>query len=716
MRNEATRLKWNAVFAATMLLVAGVLANLTVAANALASEPDARIDVIPQPSHVELHSGSFAIRAGTRLSFPRDSASARIAEYFADLLQQSPGIRLNPHPGVGGPGSIEFRIDASATSGARPESYTLDISSDRVIVAAGDARGLLYGAVTLWELSTAATPIPAMRIQDSPRFAWRGLMLDSARHYQSPEFILRLIDWMALHKLNVLQWHLTDDQAWRLEIKKYPRLTSVGAWRVPAGAGPAADIDPATGKPRLYGGFYSQQVVRQIIAHAADRNITVVPEIDIPGHASAAIVAYPRLASIVPAPAIVPSDWGVYSNLYNAEPATFDFLEDVLREVIALFPSRYVHVGGDEAVKDQWRASARIQEQMRELGIADEAGLQSYFVMRMEKFLNARGRQLIGWDEILEGGIAPNATVMSWRGIDGALAAASAGHDAILSPSPTLYLDYLQGNLPNEPPGRATIVSLEDIYGFNPMPPGLAPDRRSHILGVQANIWTEHIRTEERVQLMTFPRAAALAEVAWSPAEKHDWKSFVARLPAQMNRYRALGIHASNDASALNIPVAVRSLDRQALLKRTSHELKSCTDKILLSLEDDAPVSGERAVFLIDIMNPCWIYEQADLSRVTGISAAVGQVPFNFQIGADRQAIKLQPPRSAAGELDVRLDSCDGERIATLSLQPAVGNAAVTLLPAAGISSHAGRHDLCFTFTQRSLDPMWALDSVQLLE
>jgi hexosaminidase len=620
-----------------------------------------------------------------------------------------------PSTEAGGPRPVARATAASsnlAATAPNPEAYALDVSPQRIVLSASDPRGLLYAAVTLWQLSTLGQAsdtvvVPAVKIVDSPRFAWRGLMLDSARHYQSPEFILRFIDWMALHKLNVLHWHLTDDQAWRLEIKKYPRLTSVGAWRVPAGAEPAADIDPATGRPRLYGGFYSQDTVRKIIAHALERNVTIVPEIDMPGHATAAVVAYPRLASVVPAPAAVPSDWGVYSNLYNVDESTFEFFENVLAEVVQLFPGKYVHIGGDEAVKDQWKASAHIQERMRELGVSDEEGLQRYFVERMGKFLTAHHRRLIGWDEILEGGIPRDATIMSWRGIDGALAAVAADHDAVLSPAPTLYFDNRQ-SASDAQPGRGNEVSLEDVYKFDPMPASLAPDRRQHVLGLQANIWTEHIRTEERVEYMTFPRAAAVAEVGWTAADSLNWAGFLSRLPEQMRRYERVGIHPAL------APQAVSQAANAPGRERSSYQLKSCTDKVVLSLEDDAPLEGKRATFLVDIMNPCWIYPAADLGGVQDVVAAVGQLPFNFQLGADIHAIKLNHPQTPSGELEVRIDGCDGERIAVLPLQPAVVNNAVTELPAAKIARRAGTHDLCLKFTQRSLDPMWVLDWVRL--
>ncbi len=499
---------------------------------------------------------------------------------------------------------IAFLIDRAADTSSQ-EAYVLSVRPDGVTVSARDRRGLLHGAVTLSQLmgagQAAQVSLPALQIEDTPRFAWRGLMLDSARHYQSPEFIERFIDWMALHKLNVLHWHLTDDQAWRLEIRKYPRLTQIGAWRVPAGRAAAADIDPATGRPRLYGGYYSQETVRRIVRYAADRGITIVPEIDTPGHATATIVAYPELGVDGRAPAAVPADWGIYPNLFNVEDATFAFLENVLLEVMELFPGEYIHVGGDEAVKDQWKASPLVQQRMRERGIADEHALQSYFVQRIGRFLTAHGRRLIGWDEILEGGLAPDATVMSWRGIDGAIAAAAAGHDAVLSPWPVLYLDNRQSAGVAEPPGRGRVIDLETVYRFDPMPPELPAAQRRHILGLQANLWTEHIRTEDRARWMAFPRAAAVAEVGWSPATRLDYADFQRRLERMRGWHEAMGLGATG--------TALRSVAPSRPSLRRSQELKPCSDKLVLNLEDDAPLTGERAVFLVDIMQPCWVFE-----------------------------------------------------------------------------------------------------------
>lgn len=377
---------------------------------------------------------------------------------------------------------------------------------------------------------------------------------------------------------------------------------------------------------------------------------------------------------------------------------------------MALFPSEYVHVGGDEAVKNQWKASPKIQARMRALHIANEDALQSYFIQRLEKHLNAHGRRMIGWDEILEGGIAKNATIMSWRGIDGAVKAVQAGHDAVLSPSPTLYFDHRQGGGSDEPPGRGQVISLHDVYDFNPLPSGVTTADGYHILGLQANTWTEHIRTEERVEYMTFPRAAAVAEIGWAGPEKHDWNDFVRRLPAQFARYKAVGLTYSDDALRPEV-TQLGPFDRHA-----SQDLKPCTGKVVLSLEDDAPLKGKRAVFLVDILDPCWILPNADLSHAPKLEAAVGQVPFNFQIGKDRDNIHLATPQTPQGELEVHLDSCEGKRLAFGSLAPAVGNNAVTQLPAIALPQVSGRHNLCFRFTQSTLDPLWALDWVQLQE
>jgi hexosaminidase len=678
-----------------MRCVLALLALIAVAPAAAAPQ----LGLIPAPASITMSEGSFELRPSTRI-LAKDAQAQPIADYARELLQE---FGASGKAESGSPSRDAILLELKPRQDADPESYELNVSRERVLITAGDPRGLRYGVVTLWQLiAGAGKRIPALSIADQPRFRWRGLMLDSARHYQSVRFIERFIDQMALHKLNVLHWHLTDDQAWRLEIKQYPQLTAVGAWRIPAGAAPQ----------RRYGGFYTQDQVRSIVAHAARRGITVVPEIEMPGHASAAIAAYPQLGVDGRTLAAVPADWGVYTNLFNVEAGTFEFLQNVLDEVMRLFPSEYIHVGGDEAVKDQWRASPTVQRRMRELGLRDEHALQSYFIQRMGRFLEQRGRRLIGWDEILEGGLPKNATVMSWRGLDGAIAAAAAGHDTVLSPWPTLYLDNRNSDAPDEPPGRGRVVSLRDLYTFDPAPASIANAQR-HVIGVQANLWTEHIRTEERLEHMAFPRAAALAEVAWSPAARLDWQDFSARIPVQVRRYAQHGVrYAQVDG------VTQPSLRPRSLVARSSQELRPCTENLVLNLEDDAPLDGERAVFLVDIMNPCWIYPGVDLQRLESLTLDIGQVPFNFQIGADIEKIPL---RQGDVTLEVFADSCAGELVAKVPLSAGVSSGAVTRLPKitltptlAASAPQPALQDLCFKFARPRVDPLWVIERVQL--
>jgi hexosaminidase len=542
---------------------------------------------------------------------------------------------------------------------------------------------------------------------------------------------------------------------------------------VPAGA---AGTDPATGSVRRYGGFYTQDEVRDIVRYAAERYVTVVPEIEMPGHAQAAIAAYPQFGSIGDSPRVSP-DWGIHSYLFNVDDETFAFLENVLTEVMALFPGPYIHVGGDEAVKDQWQAAARVQKRMRELGVADETALQGYFVHRIEEFLRGKGRRLIGWDEILEGGLPADATVMSWRGMDGGREAARQGHDVVMAPAPDLYFDHLQSDAPDEPPGRPGTESLADVYAFEAVPADLTPEQARHIIGLQANLWTEHVRTPERVQHMVFPRLAAVAEAAWSAPEQREWRGFLARMPDQLDRYRAVGIHYAESAFAVRIepdyapatdalqirlstqsdlgkirytldgtdptpqssaydapiaaraPVEVRAasflegrqlavtrarvMDAINLRTRTNGELRLCAQKLPLRLEDDAPFEGERAVFMVDIMDACWIYPKAALDGVTHIDVRVGQLPYNFQLWKDASGIVTREPTTETGELLVYLDSCEGELLATLPLEPAAAEPTLTDL-SAPFPAQTGTHDLCFVFTGKSPDPLWVIDAVSL--
>ena len=670
----------------------------------------ATLSVIPAPADVRAHEGAFSLSDVTPVVFDQNPQLERIAGHFTDLVARTTDIRLNTlSPNKVGVDQRVIRLELDASEGtAGEEGYALDVSPQRIVVSARSPRGLFYGVITLWQLITAnlsaesAANIPAVTVTDRPRFAWRGLMLDVARHHMPPEFVKQMIDWMAVHKLNTLHWHLTDDQGWRLEIRKYPLLTEVGAWRVPPGA---AGLDAATGKPRRYGGYYNQDEVRDIVRYAAERFITVVPEIEMPGHAQAAIAAYPQLGTLNDRPRVSP-DWGIHAHLFNVEEDTFTFLENVLTEVLELFPSPYIHVGGDEAVKDQWQASGRVQRRMRELGVANEAALQGYFVHRIDAFLRVNGRRLVGWDEILEGGLPPDAIVMSWRGMDGGREAARLGHDVVMAPAPDLYFDHVQTDVPNEPSGRPGTESLADVYSFEAVPGDLTPEEARHIIGLQANLWTEHVRTPDRVQHMVFPRLAAVAEISWSPATRRDWNGFMARMPDQLDRYRALGIRYAESAFEVPKPPAED-------LRRSDDDLKLCHDKLPLRLEDDAPFEGERAVFMVDILDPCWIYEQAPLDEIKSIEVTIGQLPYNFQLWKDASGIVTRKPATEFGELVVRKDSCSGELLASISLEPALTQPALTTI-SAPLRLQSGAHDLCFMFTGKSHDPMWAIDTVQL--
>jgi len=732
-------------------------ASATPAADTV-SATDRSQAIFPTPRHVEAADGGLDLSAGIRVvAPPGDAAASRIAGIFG---QWTAG-RFEPADGAGA------ALHLQRAEGMAPETYRLDIGPAGARVIASDDRGLFYGLVSFWQLATASggRSIAAQRIDDGPALGWRGAMLDSARHFQSPRYVRSFIDWMATHKLNRLHWHLVDDQGWRIEIKAFPKLTGIGAARRPA---------TAPGAPPLpeYRGFYTQAELRDIVAYAADRGIEIVPEIDVPGHALSAIRAYPEWGMGVPVPPGTEAGWGVFPWLYNSDPATLAALEAILTEVIDIFPGRTIHIGGDEAVKDQWRASPAAQARIAALGLKDENALQGWMMSRLARFLEAHGRTAIGWDEILEGDVPQSVAVMSWRGIDGAIEAARKGHDAVLSPSPDLYFDHIQAQHPGDPPGRGGVISLASVLAFEPRPAALSAAERTHILGVQANIWTEHIRTEERTSFMAFPRLSALAEVAWTGHGSNDYPAFLRRLMPQLDRLHALGLVPSTSAwtpaiavepagSGARVALSVqgdlplsysidgapplpytapftvdmpadisawamldgrklgagttRHLTAGGLQRRDSRALETCQRKVDLVLEDDFPAAGPRAAFLVDILEPCWIYRGAALGTVGRIELAVGQLPFNFQVGKDRDAIRFHPPQTPAGEFEVRLDDCDGPVIATLPLAPAADNPGVTRLTAP-VAPTAGRHDLCLTYTATGPDPLWAIETVDLLQ
>ena len=425
-------------------------------------------------------------------------------------------------------------------------SYTLTVAREGIEISSSTGAGLFYGLQSLRQLLEDAAPgprpqarIPALTIVDTPRFQWRGLHLDVARHFQPVAFVKKYIDLMARYKLNTFHWHLTDDQGWRIEIKKHPRLTSVGGCRKETMV--ARNFNPYVGDGTAHCGFFTQDEIRDVVQYARERYITVVPEIEMPGHAKAALAAYPELAC-TPGPFDVWTRWGVDEDVFCPHDATFTFLEDVLTEVIDLFPGRYIHVGGDEVPKTRWKASPVAQEIIRRENLKDELELQSWFIRRIERFLSSKNRRLIGWDEILEGGLAPEATVMSWRGTSGGIAAAREGHDVIMSPNSPMYFDHYQGDARFEPLAIGGFNPLEQVYAYEPVPDSLTADQAKHILGAQANMWTEYLKTPEAVEYMLWPRALALAELTWSSKEARDWNSFVARLPNALRALDKVGV------------------------------------------------------------------------------------------------------------------------------------------------------------------------------
>jgi hexosaminidase len=751
---------------------------LTLACAGCAPRPDVVVSapvaalpaLLPLPAQRVPASGRFTLRDDAAMVVHADDARATVvADMFAQRLADARGLRLGTRA-QGRPADVVFALDPADASLDAAEGYRLVVDAAGITLAARSPEGLFRGSTTLWQLLTpqmtrsSAIDVAAVRIVDRPRWRWRGAMLDSARHFQPPAFIKRFIDELALAKLNVLHWHLTDDQGWRIEIRRHPRLTEVGAWRRPAGA---AGTD-ANGQAVRYGGYYTQDEIRDIVAYAADRYVTIVPEIDMPGHMQAAIAAYPQLGSAGDTPVVSP-DWGVHGYILNADEPTVAFMQDVLDEVVELFPSRYIHVGGDEAVKDQWKASPHVQQRMRELGIADEAHLQAWFIARMQAHLAAKGRRLIGWDEILEGELPPDATVMSWRGTRGGIEAAAKGHDVVMAPAPDLYLDHLQGSGADEPSGRPDLRTLADVYAFDPTA-GVDAAAAKHVLGAQANLWTEHMRTPAMVEHAAFPRLAALAETLWSPASTHDWGSFITRLVPQMERYRARRVAAASSAFEVDIADAANgiTLANQAGLPmryttdgsepdakslpyreplavpgattlraatfldghrvgdiatrlpdaaagRASNELGQCSGKLVLRIEDDAPATGPRAFFNVDLFDPCWTWLRAPLDGIGRIRVEVGQVPYNFQLWKDIANIVPRPkPEHAGGELLVHRDGCQGPMLARIALPDARTQPGVAALDAA-LDPQAGVHDLCFVFSGEGHDPLWAIERVKLV-
>jgi hexosaminidase len=698
--------------------LAGIL--LLISSTTTAAEPS----IIPRPVKLTSTIGSFTVDEKTTLCAATDAERAA-ADQLQAVVKAVLGIDLDAR----GCERAGIALALSPTTAVvDAEGYTLDVSITGVRIEARAAAGLYYGAMTLSQLlsggATYGVPVQlaGVHVEDFPRFKWRGLMLDSARHFFPVADVRKMLDQMGQHKLNVLHLHLTDDQGWRIEIRRYPELTRIGAWRTPPTTGGAAR---ETG---VYGGFYTQEDIRDIVRYAAARHITIVPEIDLPGHAQAVVAAHPQLSVPGNQPK-VSSDWGVNHYLYNTNEYSLAFVQNVLDEVMQLFPGKYVHLGGDEAIKDQWQASPAVQSQMKALGLASENELQNWFMQQLGRYLADHDRIMVGWDEILDGPVPADATVMSWRGTQGAITAARLGHKVVMSPAPALYFDNLQSRRDDEPAGRLSVVPLSQVYNFEVVPAVLSAEEGRRVLGAQANLWSEYLPSSWHLQHAAFPRVDALSEAVWTAPWRMSWADFLARIPAQMQRYRRQGIAVADSAFAVDfqlihgrnaalqartdeavlfnqtgfgeirytldgsVPtpqsklyVAPLVLELEAVIKaaafsdegsplaaertyyfnadtlltRSSNQLHACPgDNLGLRLPPTPDSPAVAPVFNVNLLNSCYIYPQALLAGVMTLRVDIARLPRNFGLANRKNQVKSYPARTPFGELVIYQDRCE---------------------------------------------------------
>ncbi|MFA6481182.1 MAG: beta-N-acetylhexosaminidase [Bacteroidales bacterium] len=535
---------------------------MTITAVSCKTEKDPEISMIPQPLSISQSPGVFQLTRKVKIVAPEGSGLTDQVKFLKNRILTATGMELEVANEAGGK-VIRMSIENGLEGTLGREGYTLSVSKKEFKILAASPAGVFYGIQSLLQLlppeifsnqvvGDVKWVIPLVKITDKPRFAWRGFLLDVSRHFFPSSYIYEVLDYMAMHKLNRFQMHLTDDQGWRVEITKYPKLTEVGAWRVNREDRHwnSREIQKP-GEKATYGGFYTQDDIRKFVTYAAERNIVIIPEIEMPAHTTASLAAYPEFSCTGAPLTVLPGGIWPCNNIYCAgKEETFSFLQDVLTEIIALFPSEYIHIGGDEADKSQWTKCPSCQKRIKAEGLKDEKELQSYFIRRIEKFLNSQGRQLIGWDEILEGGLAPNAAVMSWRGTQGGIDAARAGHPVVMTPTSHCYFDYYQGNPDSEPPAIGGYLPLETVYSFDPVPQGLTTEEAKMVLGAQANLWTEYIPDSSHANYMTFPRLTALAELCWTSPGSKNFDNFSIRLTHQLLRYDAMGLNYSKSFSS----------------------------------------------------------------------------------------------------------------------------------------------------------------------
>ena len=754
------------------------IAWLAAAGAAQAAPVAPKWSLMPQPVAARpAVSGAVEIADGAVVSVQGQQVQA-IAEQFVQRVADTNGLNLRVATAGAKHPAITFDVDPHADV-ADEAGYRITVDPGGILVTARTPRGAFYGSVTLWQLLTppgwkhgAPVEVATGVIDDHPRFAWRALLLDSGRHYQSVADIKKMIDWMSVNKLNVLLWHLTEDQGWRLEIPKYPELTKTGACRKAVGL----DSELTGSANRPYCGFYTQADAREIVRYATERYVDVVPEFDLPGHSQAAIAAYPWLGVTGKRPSVWTS-WGVSPWLLNPNEKTLQFVDDVLDEMTRLFPSRYISIGGDEADKQQWNASPEARAQMQKLGLANMEQLQGWFMGQVAAHLVEHGRTPVGWDDVLVTGtkLPSSLAVMSWHGDDNervALAAIKQGHDVIMTPQESLYFDHYQSDLPDEWAGPPPAATLREAYDTIVIPNGASATEAQHIIGVQAGLWTEQMRTFAHDQHAVFPRIAALSELGWSPASAHDWDNFLQRMPAELARYRALGIGYADTAFAPTFHVAAAAngafriglsnqvkfgtiryttdgsdptsqsaayaqpltlpgnttlraatfasdgfelaaprtqlLNDTTLLSRESSAFATCTKQPGTRLDGRMQAQDSRPIYSVDIGSTCWLWPQAPLDGVKHVAITVERMAWRF--GDEAAGAVVRHKANAAGEFEIHADSCTGPLMARLPLGSAVqAKGQIHLEANVAMPVGTGNRDLCVFTTGDPRDGQWAL-------
>ncbi len=748
--------------------------SIALAASTSAYAQQPALPLIPMPAAVTPGTGTLRIDNGAGVVAAENDKGARnAAMLLIGQVKTDRGLTLSSAAS----GPVRFVRDKSVEG---DEAYRLDIGSTGATIRASGDRGLIWGAMTLAQLLSPdskfgqGVTLPAVAIADAPRFVWRGLMMDVVRHFQPVETLYPIIDTMAAQKLNTLHLHLTDDQGWRVEIKRYPKLTEIGGWRTPPSSGGAPG-------PKV-GGFYTQEQLKALVSYAAARGITVVPEIDMPGHAQAAVAAYPEEVGVLGDRPEVGHDWGVMPWLFSPSDRSMTFIKNVLDELMDIFPGDYIHVGGDEAVKDQWQRSPQVQAQMKKLGITTENQMQGWMIGQLGQYLKSKGRRLIGWDEILEGDVPTSASVMSWRGEKGAVEAANKGHDVVLAPAPVLYLDSLQSDRSDEPPGRLSIQTLAQVYAYEPVPAGITPDRVGHVLGAQATSFAEYLATAKQKEHAIFPRLSAVAEMTWSQKDKRDFSGFVARLDPQMLRYQREGIAAADSAFAVNFrmqgsrgdalrsgkmtlamdtqagagtlryavngaaspkakpyaaPIAVKvgsaieaaayladgraaararrfDASRAALLKAGPTDLAACPKGALgLRVPLVSGQSENAPAFNVNIFDTCTQWLGAPLGEAKSVTIDVARLARHYGLAHEESALRAHYAVTDHGELVVRAGGCEGSVIGTFPL-PDPKTAPQRMQFKAALVGQKADADLCFQFTSPLSDPFYAVEAVTL--